>query len=249
MAAILEIETHAFRAWPAAECVALGGWRLRANGGVTRRGNSVWPGAGCGLPLGEALAAAETFYAARRAPARFQLFPGAEPAELDTALAGRGYEVETPVSVQCAEAAELAQAAAPGFETAAAGDCTPEWWSVAGERSRFAEVPDAYRALLARIGPRAGYVLARRGGEPVATALGVSDGDWAGVFSMLTLPEWRGRGAGRALLGALARWAASRGARRLYLQVERDNAPALALYAKAGFRERYGYHYRLRPTR
>jgi GNAT superfamily N-acetyltransferase len=83
----------------------------------------------------------------------------------------------------------------------------------------------------------------------VATALGVSDGDWAGVFSLLTRPAWRGRGAGRALLGALARWAASRGARRLYLQVERDNAPALALYAKAGFRERYGYHYRLRPTR
>jgi ribosomal protein S18 acetylase RimI-like enzyme len=249
--AILEIETLAFRAWPAAECVSLGGWRLRATGGVTRRGNSVWPGAACGRPLGEAVAAAEEFYAARRAPARFQLFPGAEPAELDAALARRGYAVETPVSVQSAETAELAQAADPasGFETAAAGACTPEWWSIAGERSRFADVAEVYRALLERIGPRAGYVLARRGGAPVATALGVSDGDWAGIFSMLTLPEWRGRGAGRALLGALARWAGARGARRLYLQVERDNAAALALYAGAGFRERYGYHYRLLATR
>ena len=251
MPAILEIETLAFDAWPAAEQVALGGWRLRFTGGVTRRGNSVWPGAPSRLPLAEAVAAAESFYAARAAPARFQLFPGAEPAGLDAALAGRGYERETPVSVQTADAGEVARAAAGAagdFETSAGGSCTPDWWSVAGARSRFAGVPEVYRALLARIGPRAGYVLALRGGAPVATALGVADGEWAGVFSMLTLPEWRGRGAGRAVLSALARWAAERGARWLYLQVERDNPPALALYAEAGFRERYGYHYRLRPT-
>lgn len=252
MPAILAIETLAFRAWPAAENVALGGWRLRATGGVTRRGNSVWPGAASGLPLGEAIGAAEAFYAARGAPARFQLFPGAEPGELGPALAERGYELESPVSVQTAEAGEVARAAAgaaSGFEARATRDCTPEWWSIAGERSRFAGVAMIYRALLARIGPGAGYLLVQRGGEPVATALGVSEGDWAGVFSMLTLPEWRGRGAGRALLGAAAGWAAERGAGRLYLQVERDNAAALALYAGAGFRERYGYHYRLGPPR
>jgi ribosomal protein S18 acetylase RimI-like enzyme len=249
--AILEIETRAFRAWPAAECVALGGWRLRATGGVTRRGNSVWPGAASGLPLGEAITGAERFYAARGEPARFQLFPGPEPAGLDAALADRGYEPESPVSVQAAEAAEVerATAGAAGFETHAFPSCSPAWWSVAGERSRFAGVQDVYRALLARVGPRAGYVLARRGGEPVATALGVADGEWAGVFSMLTLPAWRGRGAGRSLLAALARWAEERGARRLYLQVERDNPAALGLYARAGFRERYGYHYRLLAKR
>ena len=124
--------------------------------------------------------------------------------------------------------------------------CSADWWSVAGERSRFAAVPDVYRALLARLGPRAGFGLARRRGEPAATGLGVVENGWAGVFSMLTLPEQRGAGAGRAVLGALARWAAARGAQRLYLQVERDNPAALALYAGAGFRERYGYHYRLR---
>jgi ribosomal protein S18 acetylase RimI-like enzyme len=51
------------------------------------------------------------------------------------------------------------------------------------------------------------------------------------------------------VLAALARWAAERGARRLYLQVERDNPAALGLYARAGFRERYGYHYRLLAKR
>jgi GNAT superfamily N-acetyltransferase len=78
----------------------------------------------------------------------------------------------------------------------------------------------------------------------VASGLGVVDGARAGIFAMLTVPERRGEGAATALLVALGRWATERGARELYLQVERDNPAALALYARAGFRERYGYHYR-----
>ena len=46
----------------------------------------------------------------------------------------------------------------------------------------------------------------------------------------------------------LARFAASRGAERLYLQVELENEPARALYARAGFVEAYRYHYRRRAS-
>jgi GNAT superfamily N-acetyltransferase len=69
---------------------------------------------------------------------------------------------------------------------------------------------------------------------------------WAGVFSMLTLPERRGRGHGAEVLGAIARFALERGAGALYLQVEEENAAARSLYARAGFRTRYRYHYRQR---
>jgi GNAT superfamily N-acetyltransferase len=250
VASILEVEAHAFGAWPAAEVSALGGWRLRFTHGVTRRGNSVWPGAPSGLGLAAAIDRAEGFYAARGAVPRFQLFPGGEPPALDATLEARGFALESPVSVQTAQADALAAVEpGPGLRAEVADGVGAAWWSIAGERSRFAAVPEVHRALLDRIGPRAGFALVRLGEEPVASALGVAGGALAGVFSMLTLPERRGRGAGRALLAALARWARGRGATRLYLQVERDNAAALALYARAGFRELYRYHYRLGPAR
>jgi ribosomal protein S18 acetylase RimI-like enzyme len=252
VASILEVERLAFGAWPAAEVEALGGWRLRAMGSVTRRANSVWPGPDAGSPreLEPSVSRAEAFYAARGLPARFQLFPGAAPESLEPALAERGYEIEAPVSVQIASAEAVAAApAAPEVVAEATDAASPAWWSVAGERSRFASAQEAYRGLLARLGGRACYALACRGGEPVATGLLVVEGSWGGIFSMLTLPGARRLGAGRALLAALARSALRRGAERLYLQVERENRAALALYAGAGFDELYGYHYRRAPAR
>ncbi|MEX2146079.1 MAG: GNAT family N-acetyltransferase, partial [Candidatus Rokuibacteriota bacterium] len=64
---IPDIERLADAAWPAAEQVALGPWKLRATGGVTHRANSVFavpraPVPGDVVPLIEA---AERFYGAR----------------------------------------------------------------------------------------------------------------------------------------------------------------------------------------
>jgi ribosomal protein S18 acetylase RimI-like enzyme len=61
---------------------------------------------------------------------------------------------------------------------------------------------------------------------------------------MATLPGARGQGAARNVLAALADWAGAHEADRMYLQVERDNIPALRLYERMGFSEICGYHYR-----
>ncbi len=59
--------------------------------------------------------------------------------------------------------------------------------------------------------------------------------DEAELLTLAVHPERRRRGLGRALLAALGRAAAARGARRMLLEVAADNAPALALYRGAGF--------------
>jgi ribosomal protein S18 acetylase RimI-like enzyme len=243
---VLELEEAAFRAWPAAEVVELAGWRLRFTQGVTRRANSVWPnGFREGTSLAERIAAVEAFCAARGIPPSFQLTSAARPADLDAELAARGYAVETPVVVETLELGSLRPLETPGVPPAdVLTRVTDEWLVVPVERGRYAGARDVFVGLLERLGERAGYALVRSAGEPVAVGLGVTDGPWLGIFAMSTLPEARRRGAAKAVLRALIAWGAGRGAERAYLQVERDNGAARALYASAGFVPAYDYHYR-----
>jgi ribosomal protein S18 acetylase RimI-like enzyme len=62
------------------------------------------------------------------------------------------------------------------------------------------------------------------------------------------MPEHRRRGAATALLRALADWGRGLGATGAYLQVERDNRIAFDLYVRDGFREVYGYYYRVKSS-
>ncbi len=250
-AELLALEVAAFEAWRAEEIAALGPWRLRSMRGVTNRANSVW--AGPGEPAGGfalAIAEAEAWYAARALPAIFQITPAADP-RLDALLAARGYESFDAVSFQLADAARVAALAARTNAIAACESAlSEEWFEVSGHRGRFRGADVAvYRAFLERLGGAAGFASAQgERGEIAAVGLTIVAKPLAGVFSMLTLPEQRRRGFADVLLGEIARFALARGATRLYLQVELENAPARALYARAGFSEAYRYHYRRRAA-
>jgi N-acetylglutamate synthase len=100
------------------------------------------------------------------------------------------------------------------------------------------------RDMLDRVERPCAYASAMSGGDVVAVGRVVADDGWAGVFGMATLPPARGKGAARAVLAALADWAGAHRAGRMYLQVERDNIPAIRLYERTGFGELCGYHYR-----
>ncbi len=248
---LAEIEREAFAAWPAEEIAPLDGWRLRFSRGVTRRANSVWPNEVEGaLSIDARIDRAESFYAARGATCAFQVGPLSRPGGLDEVLSARGYRLEAPVAVEVAHAGDLAAAAeAPGVRVFVEPRLFEGWFELSARRGRFAEVQDVYRALLDRLAGRALFALAERGGEPAAVGLGVvgvAGGPWLGLFSLLTLPAQRRRGCGRAIVAALARAGHGRGAERVYLQVERDNEAARALYGRLGFVPRYGYHYRIR---
>ena len=79
---------------------------------------------------------------------------------------------------------------------------------------------------------------------PVGFALVRMSGEECEVLSIGVIPDARRRGVGRALLGSVARHAASRGATSMVLEVAEDNAPAMGLYhslglAPVGRRPRY----------
>ena len=84
--------------------------------------------------------------------------------------------------------------------------------------------------------------IAEEGGKPVGFVLVVHDlpdevslTDQVFVAYMAVVPEAQRRGVGRALLGAVERLAKERGVDYISLMVTEENAPALGLYAAAGF--------------
>jgi len=243
---VLEIEEHALSAWPAAESEAFAGWRLRAMSGVSRRANSVWTGRATGAsPLSQRIAHAESFYRHRSLVPSFQVSTLTEPGGLDAALAERGYQLVSPVSVQIAPASDVAKGnPASNVRAEVEQRMSEAWFDLSARRGRFAEVEDVYRGLLTRLSSHASFAIAFVDDCPAAVGLGVSGGNWFGISSMLTLPAFRGRGAARAVLRALAAEALERNAQALYLQVERDNQAALALYSSVGFTHHHAYHYR-----
>jgi GNAT superfamily N-acetyltransferase len=234
-----ELEAVGYELWLATEVEQLDGWRLRFAHGLTGRANSVWPNGDGRLPLEERIDRAERWYRARGARVLFQLTGAARPPGLDGTLAGRGYEWRgPPVSVQTAELATVHARTRGEAEVSAALD---EAWLALWAESRGFDRLDVARALLT-----AGDAAFARVGD-VAVGRGVVVGDWLGITSMITVPEARRRGHGRAILHALARWGAARGCTRSLLQVEHGNDGAFALYADAGFAPRHDYRYRILP--
>ena len=239
------LDLVAARAWPAREIEIRNGWWFRANDGLHRRVNSVFPETDSTIALADRIAEAEAFYRARALPPRFQLSPASRPTHLDGVLAARGYEVESGVDIMIADADALAVATqAPALAIALDPALSDAWLDV-----HMADAPDDATKqrkgrMLERIEPRHVFASVAIGGETVAAGLGIADEIWFGVFGMFTLAHARRRGHARALLSAMAGWGLALGCRRAYLQVERDNPSAIAVYGRAGFRTVHGYHYR-----
>jgi len=92
--------------------------------------------------------------------------------------------------------------------------------------------------------PRAAVLVAETGGGlcGAAVVLVRSTSDVARLYSIAVDPDCAGRGAGQALLAAAEEAASARDCQYLRLEVHENNARAISLYRKAGYRE-FGRHH------
>jgi len=236
----MRLEPVAARAWCAAEEAALGGWRLHASAGFSGRINSCWPLGAPDRPAEAAIDAVEAWYAARGLTPTFKLVEAAaEPADLASRLQARGYASRTETLAMAGPLAGVADPAvrlddAPGAAFRAVF-ADPDFGVAADAAERL--------AALERVPAPRAFALLEVAGAPAAIGVCAVEAEWAGVFTMRTAPAFRRQGLARRVFGALCAFAQQAGATRGYLQVEADNAAAVALYRGAGFEEAYRYHY------
>lgn len=77
--------------------------------------------------------------------------------------------------------------------------------------------------------------------------LGIMESGYLGVFDIVVDPDLRSRGLGRIIVESVLQWGKQQGAETAYLQVMKNNLPAINLYRKIGFKEVYKYWYRKKP--
>ncbi|MCZ2819270.1 GNAT family N-acetyltransferase [Modestobacter sp. VKM Ac-2977] len=239
-----ELELLAARGWQALAEERLGDWLLRAGGGFTGRANSALVVGDPGLPLPEAVAAVTRWYDDRGLRPSAQL-PGVQSRRADAAFDAAGWTRDEDVLVLTAPIGRPAEPAVPVDLSP-----TPDDAWLAGYRHRGAALPPVARQVLTSA---ADVVFASVRLDPApaplaAVARGALTDGWLGVTAVTVAEEHRRRGLATAVMAALGRWAAGRGAHSVYLQVTAGNAPARALYRQAGFIEHHRYHYRHRPA-
>jgi len=235
------LQEAAARAFPPRRLERLGDWWLRRNDTADWWNASVLPHGPA--PDGELAARVDKVEEIYGGRAVFQMSPAASPG-LEEELTARGYRRDAEISLQTAKVV-----AAPACDLHVRISDEPDeawfatWMSVhgphagpAGERAEL--------AMLRRVAEPSAYACVLDGPTVISVGRAVRSPGWTGVFGMATRPQARGRGAAAQVLLALASW----GGTDMYLQVERRNSMALRLYARAGFTERYSYHYRIQNS-
>jgi ribosomal protein S18 acetylase RimI-like enzyme len=87
-------------------------------------------------------------------------------------------------------------------------------------------------SAVARVAERDGRVV----GQSIALVRHHRNGATGRLYSLAVRGDCRGQGIGRDLLADAIAALVARGVKRIYLEVERSNAGAIALYERVGFR-------------
>lgn len=222
---------------------ALPGCVLREHAGMTKRANSLL------VPTRRVpadLSPAAGFYARRRLPALAMVRADAPAApSLAPTPDPRVLVMTAPVEVVAAPVPRRGGGAGrPGVEVALDEDPSHDLIARTAGRARPGTSGEEARLLARRLltsAPAQRFTSTPAGG---AGRLAVTGIDGVAVLDGLFVPpRARRRGEASAMARALAGAAGALGARTMALEVERDNAPAVACYLALGFRTHHEHLY------
>lgn len=246
IAFIRKIEALSMNAQPALKTVKKGGWILRFANGYTKRANSIHPLYPFYGELEKDIEACEQMYRRQNLPVVYKLTAAACPSDLDRSLDAKGYAYVGETSVQVLSLAKIGEKPEAYVESCHRLD--RKWfdhychWNHVCEADR-----QTLKQMFNNIAAETCYMLITdKDGNPCACGLGVIEDRYIGLFDIVTKKKERKQGYGTQLIQRLLHWGKENGAAFAYLQVVRENKPALALYTKLGFEEMYAYWYRVK---
>ncbi len=242
---IRDLELLASYCWPAREIVNYKGWIIHWDEGVTWRANSVLPDRwDSKIDVEQVIDYVVDLYNEKETPPAFKISPASQPKGLDELLEEKGFEQRMVTHVQTAPIEEVScHSPRVPVDLFKITDDSLDLLMYQSKREKKAI--EVRREIIHRISGDKNIARVMMHGNIAGIGLGVVERDWLGLFSIRTLPEFRRRGIGWSINCALAMWGEDHGAKRVFLQVEAENAPALALYGSMGFKTMYTYWYRI----
>ncbi len=216
------------------------GWLLPFDNSTIGRAKSAVPVRHCDLDTAQ-LATIENLYAARGLQAAFRVADVAGLAAVQQELTRMGYTAQQPTLVQVGTVATM-RSLCQDTPAEVLGTPTPAWQSVYVAEG-FDPVDGAHRVKALSRSSHVVYAHVVEAGRSIAAGTASLSQGWASIHGMRTLPLARGRGMAARVLAGLADAASARQLERIFLQVEEENASALALYRRAGFTTEWRYHY------
>ncbi len=242
---ILRIEEAAFNAWPALNVLLYDGWLLRFANGYTKRANSVNGLYQSQLPLVTKIKYCETIFVQQSLPPIFRLTPLIDPHELDQQLHTRGYKLIHRSAVHWLDLQEFAPVPNNRTVILTGPQAIDDWLFSFHDLNPQRQDVTTHKQMLQRTLGSLCLMVLPVNNRVVACGLAVAEGDYLGLFDIVTAVDKRRRGYGLEITTSLLAWGQSMQARYAYLQVMKHNHPATSLYHGLGFQELYTYWYRV----
>lgn len=238
------IEEYTLNAWPALQTLIQDGWILRFADGYTKRSNSINAiYKGNDDNLHKKILNCENIYSRSNLDVIFKITPFVSDL-LDKVLEDREYAILDHSSVQTLES--LTDIKEPSVKDIEISEClNDKWLEFMSSLNDLSENNKSVtQKLLSESKLKQGYFILYDNSVPVACGLGVVEGDYIGLYDIITDKHYRNQGYGEQLILHILHWAKSIGVTKSYLQVVKNNHGAIHCYRKLNYKEQYTYWYR-----
>lgn len=237
-----EIESAAFRSWPALEELETEGIVLRYSNGYTKRANSANVLQQQHGEHVDVVRRCEQFFEEKGLPCIFRLPDFCNNSTLDAYLELNGYRPKYRSLVL------YRKLEGSSFNSSDLAFKTPQDWMESYCRLSVNDLDnhEPHFEILKRIKDNVLMAVLIEDHKEVACGIGVISKNYFGMFDVITEKESRKRGYGEKLLNGMLSWAVYNGASKAYIQVVSGNLPAINLYRKLGYENCYAYWYRIK---